>query len=87
MAFGPKQLNNPTPRSKSILMDFYVGLAGVLSGYITNAPWIPHSWSDPISSLLSGLCIPILLLVKRMFGEEIKKTVVGIDQVTEIRDP
>lgn len=86
MAFGPKQINNPTPRSKSILMDFLVGFCSVLSGFLTGASFIPHTWSDPLSTTLSTLIVPTLLLAKRMFGEEINRTSVNIDQVTEIKD-
>ncbi len=86
MPFGPKQFNNPTPRSKSIMMDFFVGLSGIVSGFITSASFIPHGLSDPLSSIISSLVIPTLLLMKRMFGEEIDKAKFDIDDVTEIKD-
>lgn len=87
MPFGPKQFNNPTPRSKSVMMDFLGGFLNVLAGFLAAAPFIPKGLSDPVSITLNLLVIPTIPLLKRMFGEEMSNTkVIGIDQVTEIKD-
>lgn len=83
--FGRRQLGNPTPQGTSVMMDFYAGLCGIVAAFITTAKFIPHDWSDPISTILTGLCIPVLLYMKRFFGVQIQQTSIDIDKVAEIK--
>ena len=67
MAFGLKQINNPTPRSKSILFDVIVASLSVINAWMTTAAYISHEVSDIIGSIITGLLIPMLLVFKRFF--------------------
>lgn len=83
--FGTKQLGKPTPQGVSIWIDFSVGVIGVIGGFLTTTNLVPHSVSDPISAIISSLLTPILLYIKRFFGEQVSSAVVGIDNVAEIK--
>ncbi len=68
--FGSQQLRNPTPHHISMLFDFLAGACGIISGFVTTAAFISHNVSDVVSSILTALVIPMLLLSKRFFGVE-----------------
>lgn len=84
--FGLKQVARQTPQGISLLMDFLAGLCGIIAGFLTAANFIPHSYSDPISTILTALFIPTLLYIKRFFGAQITQTSVSIDKVAEIKE-
>jgi len=82
--FGTKQLNNPTPHNVSMLFDFMAGALGIIGGFVTTAAFISHDVSDVISSVISALLIPLLLLAKRFFGVTTPPEDVPVDQVSEM---
>jgi len=82
--FGSKQLNNPTPHNVSMLFDFLAIICGIVGGFLTTASFIPHSVSDPLSTTITALLIPILLAAKRFFGVEVDTRKVLTENVTEI---
>lgn len=84
MPFGIKQLSNPTPHKVGLLCDFLAAIFGIIAAYLTSASFVSHSVSDVLSSILTGLMIPIILVVKRFFGVEIDTKRIDTDQVTEV---
>lgn len=86
--FGLAQMKHPTPNRMAILFDLLASACGIISGFITSAAFISHSVSDVISSILTALIIPLLLLFKRFFGVEIEKTVteIPIENVAVMED-
>lgn len=86
--FGIKQVNHPTPQRIALLFDLLASAAGIISGFVTSAAFISHNVSDILSSILTALIIPLLLLFKRFFGADIpaKETEVPLSQVTEIKE-
>ncbi len=82
--FGSHQLKNPTPHNVSMLFDFLAGALGIIGGFITTAAFISHSVSDVLSSVISALLIPLLLLGKRFFGVTSAPEEIPSSQVTEM---
>lgn len=82
--FGSRQLKNPTPHNVSMLFDFMAGALGIIGGFVTTAAFISHNVSDVVSSVISALLIPLLLLGKRFFGVTTAPEAVPSEQVTEM---
>ncbi len=82
--FGSRQLKNPTPHNVSMLLDFIAGVLGIISGYVTTAAFISRDVSDVISSVISALLIPLILLAKRFFGVTEAPDEVSVDKVSEM---
>lgn len=85
--FGVKQVGRPVPTGIATLLDFFAGLCGIVAGFLTTAKFIPHNWSDPISTVLTALFIPVLLYMKKYFGTQIDTLMVDAKDVTEMKDP
>jgi hypothetical protein len=83
MPFGLRQTNKPTPQRIALLFDLLAAACGIISGFVTTAAFISHGVSDVVSSLLTALVIPLLLLFKRFFSVDvdISKTTVPIADV------
>ncbi len=86
MKFGFDQTTKPTPQKINLLFDLIVGISGVVAGFVTTAAFISHGVSDVISSLLTALIIPVLLLFKRFFGAEVDARRVPIGDVKVIEE-
>ncbi len=82
--FGTQQLKNPTPHNVSMLFDFLAGVCGIVAAFVTTASFIPHNVSDPISSIMTALFIPLLLLAKRFFGVSPHKDEIPAENVNEM---
>lgn len=82
--FGSKQLKNPTPHNVSMLFDFLAGACGIIAGFVTTAAFIGHTVSDVISSVLTALVIPLLLLAKRFFGVPQQDEQIPVENVNEV---
>ena len=85
--FGTEQLGNPTPHRVSMLFDFLAGACGIIAGFLATAAFIPNSVSNVLSSVITALIIPLLLLAKRFFGVEKEDKNVHIDNVVEMDTP
>jgi hypothetical protein len=85
--FGTKQVGKPTPAGIATLLDFFAGLCGIVAGFLTTANFIPHNWSDPISTVLTALFIPVLLYMKKFFAIQIDDVMVDAKDVTEMKEP
>jgi tetrahydromethanopterin S-methyltransferase subunit E len=86
MKFGFDQTTKPTPQKINLLFDLIVGVCGVLAGFATSATFIAHSVADVISSMMTALIIPILLLCKRFFGAEVDTMNVPVGDVKVIEE-
>ena len=86
MKIGIDQFRRPTPNRINILFDFFVGFCGIVAGFCTGSTFISHKLGDIISSILSTLLIPILLLAKRCFGSEVTAHKVPIEYVAVIHE-
>lgn len=74
MKFGLGQTGNPTPQRIAILFDVLASICGIVAGFVTTSAFISHNVSDIISSVLTALIIPILMVLKRFFGADIDNT-------------
>lgn len=89
MAFGIRETNKPTPQRIALLFDLLAAACGIVSGFVTTAAFISHTVSDVISSLLTALIIPLLLLFKRFFSVDVddSKKTVPISDVKVMEEP
>ena len=86
MKFGFNQTNKPTPQKINLMFDLIVGVCGVIAGFATSASFVTHDVADVVSSLLTALVIPILLLFKRFFGAEVDGTKIPIGDVKVVEE-
>lgn len=85
--FGIRQTSNPTPQRIALLFDLLASACGIISGFVTTAAFVSHTVSDIISSILTALVIPLLLLFKRFFGVQVDEgTTVPIEDVKVIEE-
>lgn len=82
---GYDQRKKPTPGKVNDFFDFLAAVFGIMASFATTAAFISHTVSDIVSSVLTGLFIPILLAAKRFIGSdvEVKEVPVGDVQVIE----
>lgn len=72
MAFGFNQYGKPTPNSMNILFDSLSAGLGIFASFFTHAAFVSHALSDIITSVISGLLIPLCPVVKRMFSVKLE---------------
>ncbi len=86
MAFGKKQLGNPTPAGVSTIIDVSSAICGVLITWVSTASFIPNIVTNIVSSIL-GLVIGILLAIKPFFGVNTTQKTVDIENVSSMEEP
>lgn len=85
--FGRKQVGKPIPQSISLIADFFIGFFGIVSGFLTVAKFIPQSWSDIITPILTALFIPLCIYIKKFFAVQIEPgTKIPVENVSEIKE-
>lgn len=84
MKFGLGQTGNPTPQKIAILFDVLASICGIVAGFVTTSAFISHNISDIISSILTALVIPILMVLKRFFGVDVSGQSVPVADVKVI---
>lgn len=83
--FGFGQIGKPTPQKWALVCEFLAGICGIIGGWMVTAAFIPNSVSNILSSILTGLGVPIFLLLKRMIGSETESKRVDVEKVSEIK--
>ncbi len=86
MAFGRKQLKNPTPANISSIIAVFTVIASVVLSWVGTANFIPSKPSMMIQSIL-GLLIAVANGLKPFFGVETRQQSVPTDKVTEMEEP
>lgn len=84
--FGFGQVGKPTPRKWALFCEFGAGASSIIATWLVTAAYIPHTVSDVLSSILSGLFVPGFLLGKRLIGSDTEQTRVPIEEVSEIKE-
>jgi len=79
--FGIRQMNHPTPQRIAILFDLLASACGIIAAWVTTAAFISHNLSDILSSVLTGLGVPLLLLFKRFYGMDLPSGAVNKEDI------
>lgn len=82
--FGWSQRFNPTPKRAEVLIDFSCDVLSAISGFLVAVTFVPASFSNVASPIISILLVPILRRAKMLFGVEINKKTVPTEQVEVI---
>lgn len=86
MAFGAKQLKNPTPSNFVWGVRVYTAIAGAFMGWMPTVAFIPHSFQD-IATPILGFTITIANVVLPFFGVETNEKRVDIKDVGSMEQP
>lgn len=68
MKFGLNQFGKATPDFINNLFDAISAGLGIVAGFFAAASFISHSISDVVVTIINLLLIPLVPIVKRLFG-------------------
>ncbi len=83
MAFGTKQIGNPTPANVNNIVSAISTVAGVLIGWLQTVDFIPNNTVKIISGIC-GLVIGLSQGVRPFFGKEITTDTVPAEKVASV---
>jgi hypothetical protein len=83
--FNLNQLNNPTPAKIDRGFKIFIGIAGVLVGWMPTSNVVPTSIQEVITPIL-GLLISIAVVLAPLFGIEVDRKSIPTSDVTTMEN-
>lgn len=86
MKFGRRQINKPTPASINFWVRVWTVTAGVLLTSMESIPFHISPTTESTTKWFLGLTVTLANGLAPLFGAEISRSSVPVDQITAVED-